>query len=95
MTVSDSSHHQSTIREQEMIEPSELKNRFHYHPPQTKLRGQVHEGIRNLCMATAEQLNNLLPDGYEKTMVMAKLEEAMFWANAAIARTPDESKGRR
>jgi hypothetical protein len=33
-------------------------------------------------------LLDLLPPGREKALVLTNLEQAMFWANAAIARQP-------
>lgn len=71
----------------------ELKNRFRYHPPQTEQRRQAHETVRSGLLTTAERLYELLPDGREKSLAITKLEEAMFWANAALARTPDAGEG--
>jgi hypothetical protein len=38
----------------------------------------------------ADALNESLPEGREKAVVMTKLEEVMFWANAAVARDRTE-----
>lgn len=66
---------------------------FDYHTP-TAERGYLHQTVRNKLHRVALELNDLVPDGREKSLTMTKLEEAMFWANAAIAREdrPEDSK---
>lgn len=64
----------------------ELNNRFQYHPPLTDDRKRAHERVRQYLLQMAQEFEESLPDGREKAVVMTKLEEAMFWANAAIAR---------
>lgn len=68
------------------MEMRELTNRFEYHPPVTPQRVRDHEKARKLFQVLAIDLNEALPEGREKSLVMTKIEEAMFWANAAIAR---------
>lgn len=65
---------------------AELANRFKYHPPQTDQKVMAHEGVRAHCAQLAGFMDSTLPEGREKAVVMTKIEEAMFWANAAIAR---------
>jgi hypothetical protein len=72
------------------MEQQDLVNRFNYHPPLTEDRRETHATIRSELLDVAEWLNEQLPDGREKSLAVTKLEEAMFWANAALARTPDE-----
>ena len=42
--------------------------------------------MRESCDQLAAALDDLLPDGREKAVALTKVEEAMFWANAAVAR---------
>ena len=65
--------------------PEEIENRFKYHAPDSD-RVVLHTKIRTDCWALATELNELLPDGREKSIAITKLEEVMFWANASIAR---------
>lgn len=48
-----------------------------------------HELVRGICLSTAGDFDGLLPEGREKALAITKLEEAMFWANAALARQPE------
>lgn len=70
-----------------MIDEGDLRNRFNYHPPSTPARQADHEDIRAVCLEVAMQINWLVPDGREKSLAITKLEEAMFWANAGLARS--------
>jgi hypothetical protein len=63
-----------------------LHHRFAYHPPKDDSVKARHAGIRAGAWELAEEWDGLLPEGREKALAMTKLEEAMFWANAAIAR---------
>ena len=67
------------------MDQAELDNRFNYHTPD-ELRVRTHQAIRDRCAALAHVFNNACPEGREKALALVKLEEAMFWANASIAR---------
>lgn len=64
----------------------DIRDRFTHHPPATQERVWQHETARGVCLTAAGDLDALLPEGREKELALTKLEEAMFWANAAIAR---------
>lgn len=69
-----------------MIDSDDLLSRFQHHPPQNEFTVEAHETVRSALLETAELLNKTIPDGREKSMAITKLEEAMMWANASIAR---------
>lgn len=63
----------------------ELKNRFTYHPPK---EGQpaLYETIRAAALSFATLINELTPESREQSLALTKIDEAVFHANAAIAR---------
>lgn len=65
----------------------DIENRFAYHKPDDE-KIVLHEQVRENCKQLAQWLNSTLPAGREKSRAMTALEDVMFNANAAIARTP-------
>lgn len=45
-----------------------------------------HEAVRRVALEFAGAVDALVPNGAEKAEVLRKIQEAMFWANAGIAR---------
>lgn len=69
--------------------PEDIEHWFAFHAATTPEKRDEHTSVRQQCRRLADSLNEQLPDGREKAVVMTKLEEVMFWANAAIARNGD------
>lgn len=67
------------------ISLEDLEKRFTYHPPK---EGQAvkYEEIRREAKNLARIIVNLTPESREQSLALTKLEEVVFWANAAIAR---------
>jgi hypothetical protein len=66
---------------------ADIWNRFRYYAPSPE-RIEQHGHARQLICELALELDEVLPEGREKALVLTKLEEALFWANAGIARQP-------
>lgn len=64
---------------------SELGKRFRYFPPKD---GQVrkYQTIRDNARNLAEIIATNTPASREQSLALTNLEQAVFWANAAIAR---------
>ncbi len=62
-----------------------IERNFKYHAPKD---GQAdrYANIRLNARDLAELFDKECPDSREKSLAMTKLEEAVMWANAAIAR---------
>lgn len=63
----------------------DLRNRFTYHPPKDD---QVirYEMIRDWGFQFAISIDEQCPNSHEKSLAITHIEEAVMWANAAIAR---------
>ena len=63
----------------------DLNNRFTYHAPK---EGQPvkYEYLRSTALDFARDIIRHTPRSREQALALTKLEEAVFWANAAIAR---------
>ncbi|WP_280186016.1 MULTISPECIES: DUF7681 family protein [Nocardia] len=68
---------------------ADIDNRFDFHPATTEERRTEHEDIRAAHKEVAHFIDRTVPPGREKSLALTNLEQAMFWANAAIARQPD------
>lgn len=64
----------------------EIDRRFDHHVPDEEKQLR-HESVRHSLKDCAVCVNDLCPDGREKSLAMTYLELAMFCANAAIARS--------
>lgn len=65
----------------------QLRQRFQFHPPQSNETAERHDRVRSACLDAAEELVKATGSmSREQSLAITSLEEAMFWANAAIAR---------
>lgn len=63
----------------------DIEKNFTYHAPKPDQANRC-ETIRLYGALAAKIIDNLCPESREKSLAMTKLEEAVMWANAAIAR---------
>ena len=68
------------------MDPADIKHRFAFHAAPDQEKRDAHASARQACRQAAERIDELCPEGREKALAITKLEEAMFWANAALAR---------
>lgn len=67
------------------ISDTDLGNRFTYHPPSPQ-QGEVYAAVRDRALRFASFVVDNTPGSREQSLAVTAIEEAVFWANAAIAR---------
>ncbi len=67
------------------MEIEELETRFIYHAPKEG-QPQKYGRLRSYAKYLARLIDEICPESREKSLAITKLEEAVMWANAAIAR---------
>ena len=70
-----------------MATDEEINDRFHYHAPSEKGIG-THAALSAAYSQLGRMVNDLIPNGREKSLAMTHLEESKMWASAAVARNP-------
>lgn len=63
-----------------------IENDFAYHKPHSQDQMDRYEANRADLHGAAYRLLTRCPPSRELSLALTKLDEAMFWANAAIAR---------
>ena len=64
---------------------AQIKNNFMYHKPKPG-QPEKYEQLRSEGKILAMLIEESCPDSREKSIAITKLEEAIMWANASIAR---------
>jgi len=66
-------------------ELTDMDNRFTYHAPDDR-QTEYYQQVRSKALGLARFLVKASPECRERSLAITKLEEAVFWANAAVAR---------
>lgn len=69
-----------------MSSVQDIEHRFAFHAATTQEKRDEHTSVRAACRDLALRVQQDVPEGREKALALTKIEEAMMWANAAIAR---------
>lgn len=68
------------------MKPEDLLHRFTYHPAPDSATALKYAEIRTKGLELATLVDQHCPEGREKATAVTKIEEAVMWANAGIAR---------
>lgn len=63
-----------------------MDDRFKHHPPKGDATIDKHQAARVAADAFFNAINEIASASREKALAITKVEEAMFWLNADIAR---------
>lgn len=82
----------SNVREIDTESYIDTDNRFKYHPPIDESSALRHEAVREIHKDVAEWAVDNIQGSRELSLAITKLEESMFWMNAAIARVNEDGE---
>ena len=68
-----------------MADDDDLVSRFTYHPPKNG-QAERYENLRAQGLHLARLVSEHTPPSREQSLALTHLEQAVMWANAAIAR---------
>lgn len=68
-----------------MRDRAKIEHDFTYHAPKDN-QVDRYEFIRTRAKQLALAIADLTPESREQSLALTRIEEAVFWANAAIAR---------
>lgn len=69
------------------ITTDELRHRFQFHPADSANSQDAQQTVRDVLLEAADKIVVATgPPSREQSTALTKLEEALFWANAAITR---------
>lgn len=63
----------------------DIESIFSHHPPRDTETVRLHKSVRREVKLVAELFQAELPASPEKTLAIRKLQEAMMYANSAVA----------
>ncbi len=72
-------------KENDMLTNEEITTRFTYHAPKPG-QPEIYVMLRNEARVLASMIRDNTPESREQSLAITALEEAVMWANAAIAR---------
>ncbi len=67
-----------------------IKHNFSYHAPSPD-KSDTHEILRENGYKLSLLIQEYCPEGREKSLAITKIEEAIMWANAAVARDTENA----
>jgi hypothetical protein len=62
-----------------------INNNFMYHAPKEG-QPEIYQNIRSKAKELVFLIQHVVPESREKSLAITKIEEAVMWANAGIAR---------
>lgn len=84
MGMEDQTDRKETAEPRSGLSQRELDLRFTYHTPKGN-QGERYEFLRGSAKKLAEEIVEFTPESREQSLAITHLQQAIMWANAAIA----------
>lgn len=68
------------------MDEAQIKHNFTNHPPESDDVAADFDQVTSMFTQIGLNLNAMVPDSREKSLMMTNLEQASMWAKAGIAR---------